>query len=42
MKDKSNGPFYIGNSHYKKLGFTLFFYFHFAEKCVTLRQGFYL
>ena len=28
-------------SHYKELGFTWLFYFHFAEKCVTLGQGFY-
>ena len=28
-------------SHYKVLGFTWLFYFHFAEKCVTLGQGFY-
>ena len=27
--------------HYKELGFTRLFYFHFAEKRVTLGQGFY-
>ena len=31
----------IIGSHYKELGFTWLFYFHFAEKCVTLGQGFY-
>ena len=31
----------IIGSHYKKLGFTWLFYFRFAEKCVTLGQGFY-
>ena len=35
MKDKSNGSFQIDNR------FPLF-YFHFAEKYVTLGQGFYL
>ena len=28
-------------AHYKELVLTLLFYFHFAEKCVTLRQGCY-
>ena len=32
----------IIGSHYKELSFTWLFYFHFAEKCVTLGQGFYL
>ena len=40
MKDKSNDSFYI-DSHYEELGFTWLFYFYFAEKCVTLGQGFY-
>ena len=31
----------IIGSHYKELGFTWLFYFHFAQKCVTLGQGLY-
>ena len=31
----------IISSHYKELGFTWLFYSLFAEKCVTLGQGFY-